>query len=63
MELNWLIASIRGKSKKATIMKLAAAKTIYEVWKYGNDICYGNNVDNNRIVDTIIDKIVHRGWV
>ncbi|XP_058741022.1 uncharacterized protein LOC131613364 [Vicia villosa] len=61
-EILWLSKNTNGKGWRASILKLAAAETIYSVWKYRNDICFGNAVDKAKIVDNIIDIIVYRGW-
>ncbi|CAK8544519.1 unnamed protein product [Lathyrus sativus] len=45
-EMEWLCRSTKGKG--------------YDVWKYRNDICYGNVIDKTKIGDNIIDMIVYR---
>lgn len=61
-ELEWLISSTKGKGKRHAILKLAAAETLYGIWRYRNDKSFGNTVDNTKIADNIIDMIVYRGW-
>ncbi|KHN21002.1 hypothetical protein glysoja_009310, partial [Glycine soja] len=35
-ELEWLISSTKGKGKRHAILKLAAAETLYGIWRYRN---------------------------
>lgn len=40
---------------------MAFAETVYSIWKYRNDECFGNNVDNTMIGEKIIDILVYEG--
>jgi hypothetical protein len=62
-ELRWITRSSKGKGWKALLLKCAAAETIYTLWKYRNDVCFGNGVNNTKIEDDIVNTIVYRGWM
>ncbi|XP_058769981.1 uncharacterized protein LOC131643698 [Vicia villosa] len=64
VELQWLITYCSGKGKKAWIMKIAIAETIYHCWLFRNVVCFGNRIDRNTtdIVNNIIEAIIHRSW-
>jgi hypothetical protein len=62
-ELRWITRSSKGKGWKALLLKCAAAETIYALWKYRNDVCFGNGVNNTKIEDDIVNTIVYRGWM
>jgi hypothetical protein len=53
----------KGRGWKAQLLKSAAAEAIYNIWKYRNDICFGNQIHNTNIEDGIINIIVYRGWM
>lgn len=53
-ELDWIISFTKGKGWRPAILKLAITETLYGVWKYCNDISYGNTVNKTKIVDNII---------
>jgi hypothetical protein len=61
-ELIWLTRQSKKKGWKAQLLKVAAAETIYMLWKYRNDICFDNQVHNTKIEEDIINTIVYRGW-
>ncbi|XP_045809963.1 uncharacterized protein LOC123904333 [Trifolium pratense] len=61
-ELRWITRSSKGKGWKAQLLKSAAAETVYTLWKYRNDVCFGNQVYNTNIDEDIINTIVYRGW-
>ncbi|CAJ2669420.1 unnamed protein product [Trifolium pratense] len=61
-ELRWITRQSKGKGWKAQLLKSAAAETIYALWKYRNDVCFGNKVYNTNIDEDIINTIVYRGW-
>ncbi|XP_058783084.1 uncharacterized protein LOC131657737 [Vicia villosa] len=61
-ELNWLILSARGKGMKANLLKMAAAETLYQCWKFRNDACFGTPQPVDKVVHRIQDAIVYRGW-
>ncbi|CAL5198754.1 unnamed protein product [Lathyrus oleraceus] len=61
-EMKWIIQKTKGKGARAKILKLATTESIYEIWRYMNDKCFGNNVFAQKTYDTIIDTIVYRGW-
>jgi hypothetical protein len=60
-ELIWLTRQSKKKGWKAQLLKVAAAETIYMLWKYRNDICFDNQVHNTKIEENIINTIVYRG--
>ncbi|MCI25261.1 hypothetical protein A2U01_0046451, partial [Trifolium medium] len=41
-ELRWITRHSKGKGWKAQLLKSAAAETVYALWKYRNDVCFGN---------------------
>lgn len=49
---------------KESWVHLLKANSILDLcpWKYKVDIYFKNNVDNTKIVDNTIDKIVYKGW-
>jgi hypothetical protein len=47
---------------KAQLLKSATAETIYTIWNYRNDVCFGNKVYNTNIDEDIINTIGYRGW-
>jgi hypothetical protein len=61
-ELCWITRGSKGKGWRAQLLKSVAAETIYTLWNYRNDFCFGNRVHNTNIEETIINTIVYRGW-
>jgi hypothetical protein len=61
-ELKWITRLSKGKGWKARLLKSAAAETIYTLWNYRNDVCFGNKIYNTKIDIEIINTIVYRGW-
>ncbi|KAK2421853.1 hypothetical protein QL285_032436 [Trifolium repens] len=61
-ELDWILQYSKGKGCRAKVLKLAFTESVYEIWRYRNDISFGNNVQNKHIEGDIIDTIVYRGW-
>ncbi|XP_045822376.1 uncharacterized protein LOC123915284 [Trifolium pratense] len=61
-EVEWIMKQTKGKGDRAKILKLAFTECVYEVWRYRNDISFGNAVQNNHTDEKIIDTIVYRGW-
>jgi hypothetical protein len=61
-EVDWIIHHTKGKGVRAKILKLAFTESVYEIWRYKNDISFGNDVENKHIDEHIIDNIVYRGW-
>lgn len=57
-----IILHNKGKGWRVDVLRSAAAETIYDIWRYCNDKCLGNNVDNTKIMNEIIDIIVYSGW-
>lgn len=57
-EVDWIVKECNGKGCRARIMKCSFAKTVYETWKYHNDVCFkkeGTHGDTGaKIVDIII---------
>lgn len=41
---------------------IAITGMLYEFWKYHNDTCYEQNVNNRNIDEKINDMIFNRGW-
>jgi hypothetical protein len=62
-ELCWITRGSKGKGWRAQLLKSVAAETIYTLWNYMNDFCFGNRVHNTNIEETIINTIVYRGWL
>ncbi|CAK8539848.1 unnamed protein product [Lathyrus sativus] len=62
-ELEWLITQCKGKGWRKCIMRSSVAKTIYEVWKYRNNVVYGNPVNTLEIRDLVISTLANKGWV
>lgn len=48
-ELYKKFQNIKCKGWKAQLHKTAFAEIFYEVWKYINDICFGNTLSNTTI--------------
>jgi hypothetical protein len=61
-ELQWITRHSKGKGWRAQLLKVAAAETIYMLWKHRNDTCFDNNIHNTNIDEDIINTIVYRGW-
>ncbi|KAI5413561.1 hypothetical protein KIW84_057942 [Lathyrus oleraceus] len=61
-ELDWLIHHTKGKGWRFSLLKLAATKKLYDMWKYRKDTSYDNNVDNTKIAENTLDVIVYMGW-
>jgi hypothetical protein len=60
-ELDWIIQRTKGKGGHAKILKLAFTESVYHIWRYRNDISFGNAVQNKHIEGKIIDTIVYKG--
>ncbi|XP_058782892.1 uncharacterized protein LOC131657519 [Vicia villosa] len=60
-ETKWLVQQTKGKGMRAAILKMAAAETIYELWKNINNKSFGEPVDITKIGKRIIDTLVYRG--
>jgi hypothetical protein len=61
-ELCWITRHSKGKGWRAQLLKAAAAETIYMLWKYRNDRCFDNQIQDRNIDADIINTIVYRGW-
>ncbi|XP_058770309.1 uncharacterized protein LOC131643950 [Vicia villosa] len=61
-ELQWILASTKGKGWRARILKLAVIETIHETWLFRNSIVFNNDMYRNNTKERIIDSIVYRGW-
>ncbi|XP_058776968.1 uncharacterized protein LOC131651320 [Vicia villosa] len=61
-ELCWLMQQCRGKSVRATMLKLALAESVYGVWQLRNSVSFDKELDATKIVSNILDVIVYRGW-
>ncbi|CAK8574804.1 unnamed protein product [Lathyrus sativus] len=60
-ELEWLITQCKGKGWRKCILRSVVAETTYELWKYRNNIVFGNTV-NLEIRDLVISTLANRGW-
>lgn len=61
-ELKWIVQGNKGKGWRSSLLKLVATKVVYGLWKYKNDMVFGNTVDRENIGNKIIDNIVYLGW-
>lgn len=61
-ELHWLIRHTKGKGTRATVLKMAIAETIYEIWNIRNNKIFGQAIDINTVGKKIINTLVYRGW-
>lgn len=61
-ELSWAMAQGKGKGHRATLLKTALTETVYELWKYRNEVSFGGIVNNTHIGKKIMDSIVYRSW-
>ncbi|RZC05429.1 Transcription factor E2FC isoform B [Glycine soja] len=43
-ELSWAMAQGKGKGHRATLLKTALTETVYELWKYRNEVSFGEMV-------------------
>lgn len=57
-EIKWIIYMSNNKGSKSNILKRAFAETIYQTWKYRNDICFGNETSKSLIGNKIIHYCV-----
>ncbi|CAK8535269.1 unnamed protein product [Lathyrus sativus] len=62
-ELNWLITKCKGKGWRKCLLCSSISVTIYEVWKYRNNVVFGNTVNTIEIRDLVIYTLENRGWV
>lgn len=60
-KLKWLTQRCKEKGWRVILIKLVVAETIYEIWRYINDIIYGNDVINIKIKEKFIYTIAYRG--
>lgn len=56
-ELRWVL------SAKVRVLQLAFSETIYDVWKFRNDVCFGHNVSIDAVRQQIVDAIVYITWM
>ncbi|CAK8569333.1 unnamed protein product [Lathyrus sativus] len=61
--LEWLITHCKGKGWRKCILRSSVAKTIHEVWRYRNNVVFGNTVNMLEIRDLVISILANRGWV
>ncbi|GAU21086.1 hypothetical protein TSUD_10030 [Trifolium subterraneum] len=62
-EVEWIIQQSKGKGGRAKILKLAFTESVYEIWRYRNDVSFDNVGHTYQHTDEkIIDAIVYRGW-
>ncbi|CAK8561770.1 unnamed protein product [Lathyrus sativus] len=62
-ELEWLITHCKGKGWRKCILRSAVAETIHEVWRYRNNVVFGNTTNVLDIRDLVISTLANRGWV
>ncbi|GAU47651.1 hypothetical protein TSUD_27760 [Trifolium subterraneum] len=43
-EVEWIFQQSKGKGGHAKILKLAFTESVYEIWRYRNDVRFGNVV-------------------
>ena len=61
-EIIWLLRYGSGKGWKAALLRLAVTETIYGLWNYRNEHCFGKPKDIDTIQNNIINTITYRGW-
>ncbi|XP_058747226.1 uncharacterized protein LOC131620243 [Vicia villosa] len=61
-EVLCLLVHYRGKGWRADLTCMALAETVYAVWRFRNDKCFGHIVQSKDIEGDIINGIVYRGW-
>lgn len=63
-EIKWIASITKGKRFMANMVKIAIAETVYDIWRYRNNVVFGTNynVDITTVTRKIIDTIVIRGW-
>jgi hypothetical protein len=52
--MDLIIQRTKGKGDHANILKLAFTESVYEIWRYRNDISFGNVVQKKHIEEKII---------
>jgi hypothetical protein len=57
LELRWITRGSKGNGWKTLLLKSVVVETIYTLWKYRNDVCFGNRVHNTNIEEDIINTI------
>ncbi|XP_058750093.1 uncharacterized protein LOC131623085 [Vicia villosa] len=63
-EFHWILANTKKKGWKAKLLKLAFTETIYGIWQFRNSKVFGNNAYTEHTTTlSIIDCIMHRGWI
>lgn len=61
-EIIWLLRYGSGKGWKAALLRLAVTETIYGLWNYRNEHCFGKPKDIDTIRNNIINMITYRDW-
>ena len=61
-EIIWLLRYGSGKGWKAALLRLAVTETIYGLWNYRNEHCFGKPKDIDTIRNNIINMITYKGW-
>ena len=56
------MAQGKRKGHRATLLKTALTETVYELWKYRNEVSFRGIVNNTHIGKKIMDSIVYRSW-
>ena len=62
MELPWLVQHCNRKGWRFNLLKLVVTETIYVLWGYRNDKCFGSFRMQKNIVDQILNIIIFRAW-
>ncbi|CAK8539640.1 unnamed protein product [Lathyrus sativus] len=62
-ELNWIITQCKGKGWRKCLLRSSIAETIYKVWKYRNNVVFGNTMNTIEIRDVVIFTLANREWV
>ncbi|XP_058776141.1 uncharacterized protein LOC131650448 [Vicia villosa] len=63
LESIWLIRCCKGKGVKDGIFKMVVAETIYHCWKWRNDTCFDKGYNSDKVVHSIKEATIHRGWL
>ncbi|XP_058746394.1 uncharacterized protein LOC131619300 [Vicia villosa] len=64
-EMKWILQNTKGKSFRASMLKIAVAETVHGIWRFRNEYTFGlnTNKDSSTVVHRIIESIVFRGWL
>ncbi|XP_058734045.1 uncharacterized protein LOC131605718 [Vicia villosa] len=62
IDLQRFLDRTKGKGWRTRLFQLALTETVHEVWLYRNSIVFCKEDTSKNIIDSIIDRIVYRGW-